>query len=357
MNGFSVDAEWDQSHEVKSRVEEQKEVYNVQCWGCTQWLVLPSYAPSFKCGWCGALTIYKAPQPARSRWSMWLITFRDRAFVTIVLAIIASIVCGGVWAAFPVLFPTISLGLVFHSFVTVILLFNTLFNFALSSHVQAGPVGKIAWGEVGFVPRGGLEGHTFCDYCQTPKPASAHHCRKCGTCVMDMDHHCPFIGNCVGANNHRYFILFLLYIVISCLYVFVMGLYTGLQVWPSVISINHSLKRVPRQIPLGLALGSHILAALIDSPLLLSSRALALIYLVVASIAISTAVGLLLYQQVNLLYSGETFIDSLRTYTKSKDREGWDNLRRVFGNRHPFWWLLPIFKTYSDSSLKKIHVR
>ncbi|KAL2641944.1 hypothetical protein R1flu_009531 [Riccia fluitans] len=201
----------------KNRMEEPQKVYEAQCWGCAQWLLLPSYTPAFKCGWCGALTIHKVPKPARSQWKSRLIAFRDRAFVTVVLIIIASIVCGGIWAAFPVLFTTINLSFLFHSAVTAILTFNTLFNFALCSHVPAGPVGKIAWGDVGFVPRGGLEGHTFCEYCNSPKPTSAHHCRTCGTCVMEMDHHCPFIGNCVGANNQRHFILFLLYTVVSCL--------------------------------------------------------------------------------------------------------------------------------------------
>ena len=33
-----------------------------------------------------------------------------------------------------------------------------------------------------------------------------------------MDHHCPWVGNCVGHNNHKFFVQFLIYTTLGCLY-------------------------------------------------------------------------------------------------------------------------------------------
>jgi palmitoyltransferase len=78
-------------------------------------------------------------------------------------------------------------------------------------------------------------------YCQKDglvKPYRAHHCRLCGTvrcflaskvlvdggcpfqCVLRYDHHCPWIGQCVGAFNHKFFVIFLLWSMLFCLWVF-----------------------------------------------------------------------------------------------------------------------------------------
>ena len=45
----------------------------------------------------------------------------------------------------------------------------------------------------------------YCYQCERPRPPRAHHCRRCGTCVLKMDHHCPWIGRCVGAHNYQYY--------------------------------------------------------------------------------------------------------------------------------------------------------
>ena len=58
-----------------------------------------------------------------------------------------------------------------------------------------------------------------CRTCKGPKPKRAHHCSICNKCVLKMDHHCPWIMNCVGHSNHRYFLLFLVYLTIGCLFI------------------------------------------------------------------------------------------------------------------------------------------
>ncbi|KAG7087782.1 hypothetical protein E1B28_013723 [Marasmius oreades] len=60
-------------------------------------------------------------------------------------------------------------------------------------------------------------------YCQKDgfvKPYRTHHCRACGTCVLEYDHHCPWIGQCVGARNHKLFINFNLATSILTAYTF-----------------------------------------------------------------------------------------------------------------------------------------
>ncbi|KAF4400956.1 hypothetical protein CsatB_010799 [Cannabis sativa] len=51
----------------------------------------------------------------------------------------------------------------------------------------------------------------YCTRCQIGKPPRCHHCSVCQRCVLKMDHHCIWVVNCVGAQNYKFFLLFLLY--------------------------------------------------------------------------------------------------------------------------------------------------
>ncbi|KAK0088196.1 hypothetical protein PV325_012863 [Microctonus aethiopoides] len=71
----------------------------------------------------------------------------------------------------------------------------------------------------------------FCDKCQIIKPDRAHHCSVCRSCVLKMDHHCPWVNNCVAYHNYKFFILFLAYALLYCVFIAVTTLQYFIQFW------------------------------------------------------------------------------------------------------------------------------
>ncbi|CAD5187430.1 unnamed protein product, partial [Musa acuminata subsp. malaccensis] len=277
------------------------EDHKTTCWGCGLHLVLESYSPIFKCGWCGAITDQcKTLRKPDSTWFSWWRCVRDRLFVTILIFFMLFVICTGVWAVYPAVFSISKFCGIVHCLLTSVLSIITVSSFCLAAFRSAGAPANIPWGSYPIVEKDGLENYTYCAYCSKPKPPRAHHCRSCRMCVLDMDHHCPFIGNCVGAANHRYFIAFLISVVISCAYVFLMTLYAGFRVWPPLEIRNLALS--------GFGIGSaasivkEIVAALASSALLLSARGLILIYLSFASLSVEIGIVVLLWQQLYWIY-------------------------------------------------------
>uniref|UniRef100_A0A6A7G7B8 Palmitoyltransferase n=1 Tax=Hirondellea gigas TaxID=1518452 RepID=A0A6A7G7B8_9CRUS len=161
-----------------------------------------------------------------------------------------------------------------------------------------------------------------CGKCGNVKPARAHHCSMCRTCVLKMDHHCPWVANCVGFHNYKYFCLFIFWSTVSA-WVFVIG------------SIDHLLN---------LFKGDSV-----DSPFV-SLFAVILTF----SFAV-TLVGFLIFH-LRLVVTGQTTLEFATTnrdpdWVNPYDCGGkWENFYAIFGTR---WllWLLPV-KTSQETGFE-----
>ncbi|XP_009784867.1 protein S-acyltransferase 11-like [Nicotiana sylvestris] len=285
------------------------ENHETTCWGCGLRVLVSPHVPAFKCFWCGAITNQNAIKHENQnfRWRR----LRDRCFVSILIVFMLIVICGGIWAIYPVVF---SVGYIYggvHILIAIILSMSTLSTFSLSAFRSAGAPPNILWGSYPVVTKGALENYRYCEYCSKPKSPRAHHCRSCGMCVLDMDHHCPFIGNCVGAANHRHFVIFLISAIISMVYASIMSAYAAYHVWPPLNSWQVRLLNGAVGQKLLLKMLREIFLAFGSSMLFLPARGLVLVYLFIASVSIEIGLSVLLWQQLCFIYEGKTYLSHI----------------------------------------------
>jgi hypothetical protein len=61
----------------------------------------------------------------------------------------------------------------------------------------------------------------YCHKCGLYQPPRAHHSSVHNKCVLKMDHYCIWVNNCVGLKNHKFFYLFLFYMVMGLIHYFI----------------------------------------------------------------------------------------------------------------------------------------
>ena len=115
----------------------------------------------------------------------------------------------------PSVYPDRGVTYFFLLFIMCCISFSVWFNYLMSLSVSPGVIPP---GFQRHVNMRNSNNDRVCHLCSTVKPPRVHHCSLCGSCVMKMDHHCPWINNCVGFHNQRYFILFLVSLLVGTLY-------------------------------------------------------------------------------------------------------------------------------------------
>jgi len=172
----------------------------------------------------------------------------------------------------------------------------------------------------------------YCRRTKIRKAPRAHYDHITKKLVLNMDHYCPWMFNVVGYMNYRYFVNFLLYVLVACIY----GIF--LTTGPFMEIVRREKAR-GRSIQLGNTF----------------TPTSATTYTFVLALSISIAVGLLFFWHLYLIMTAQTTIEfygnqtmayrarvrGLRyqnPYDLGSKRSNW---AQVYGSGHPALSILP----------------
>ncbi|XP_048388686.1 palmitoyltransferase ZDHHC20-B-like isoform X1 [Stegostoma tigrinum] len=174
----------------------------------------------------------------------------------------------------------------------------------------------------------------YCDRCQVVKPDRCHHCSACDMCVLKMDHHCPWVNNCVGFSNYKYFMLFLAYSLLYCLFIAATVLQYFIKFW-TLCRRKSSVKCPKGDLP-----DTH-------------AKFHVLFLFFVAAMFFISLLSLFSYH-CWLVSKNRSTIEAFRApvFRNGPDKNGFSlgftkNLKQVYGDQGKYW-LLPIFTSLGD---------
>lgn len=205
-----------------------------------------------------------------------------------------------------------------HHLCALFLLFNILGNLIYGVFTDSSIRGK-------FLKSNSNPNWTLCAVCECMRPPRAWHCDLCNICVLKRDHHCPYMACCVGYYNHRYFIMFTMYVFIAMLYAFYYNVYFLAQ----FITWNHGLVLAKFMLPL--------VSLVVD----FGNESL-YILMVLVNIIIATLTGFLTCYHFYNILNGRTTPERKHCKKDFMYDRGWRmNLVEALGARWYFTWILP----------------
>ncbi|XP_064827727.1 palmitoyltransferase ZDHHC20-B-like isoform X1 [Oncorhynchus masou masou] len=174
----------------------------------------------------------------------------------------------------------------------------------------------------------------YCDHCQVIKPDRCHHCSTCDMCVLKMDHHCPWVNNCVGFSNYKFFVLFLAYSMLYCVFIAATVLQYFIKFW------THCRRRSVGDCPQNQLPDTH-------------AKFHVLFLFFVAAMFFISILSLFSYH-LWLVGNNRTTIEAFRApvFRNGPDKNGFSlgfsrNVVEVFGDQKKYW-MFPIYTSHGD---------
>ncbi|KAK7603810.1 hypothetical protein V9T40_003809 [Parthenolecanium corni] len=184
---------------------------------------------------------------------------------------------------------------------------------------------------------------SICKKCIKPKPHRTHHCSICNTCVLLMDHHCPWLNNCVGHFNRRYFLMFMIYIVIGIIFIIIFGVEIAYQeLWLNYNDVNEVPELYGYSVNVNTSLpkedwivnpANAEANAIISEEKYRSIRRRCVAFVGIICVGVLIAIGTLLYGHCKMISKGET---SIEKHINNSERKKYKAKNEVYVNPYDF---------------------
>lgn len=138
-------------------------------------------------------------------------SFKDGFVTGFVLIIMPIIYYFELFVVLPRYYKQWSIAYNFHFLMGTFILFEVCSNLVAIMLCDTSIKGRI-------MPTELKEDCRFCTVCETIAPPRSWHCDVCNVCILKRDHHCVFTSYCIGNDNHRFFLMFVLYMFIATTY-------------------------------------------------------------------------------------------------------------------------------------------
>jgi len=193
--------------------------------------------------------------------------------------------------------------------------FHALIGMLLASYLMTvfvDPGTPPEWWLARETERGNPMGLRMCSRSDQLKPPRSHYCSVTRRLVLNMDHFCPWVNNTVGFYNRKFFLLFLVYSCVTCLYSAVMLYLDG----------SLSLMTPKNGETLGMAT-IRLMAMMVD-------------------VSLGVALIFFAFFHIGMAAKNETTIESCGLADPKYDLGSVANLESVFGANR-WLWLLPVY--------------